>query len=376
MRAGWGTVLHAERDDSEVRHRLPGNGLEALLRAPTRGSGVLDAAGHRYLPRSFRAAASNDGTTRVTTSPLHALPATGRGSGTAYTLLAALGFSAVSTLTTLALAERLTLETVLMWRYVLASVVMVTFVVARGYARVPWREALKFILIGGGGQALLVGMALSSLRYITAATLGFLFYTYPSWVALVQTLRGAERLTAKRALALALSFAGIVVIVLGPAVRTHTLGALLAISADSWHGIALALGAAMVYGVYIPTMQWLQQSHPVPVTSAYAKIGSASCFFALAVTGGSLTLSLSSTAWLTISALVLVSTVLPSVFFLMGLMRLGPVRTAIVSTVEPFLTAVLGAIVLHQAVTGGTLVGGALIVAAVVVLQVRRERVA
>jgi drug/metabolite transporter (DMT)-like permease len=71
-----------------------------------------------------------------------------------------------------------------------------------------------------------------------------------------------------------------------------------------------------------------------------------------------------------------VSTVLPSVFFLMGLIRLGPVRTAIVSTVEPFLTALLGVVVLGQALTLSTLAGGALIIAAVVLLQYRRDRVA
>jgi len=77
-----------------------------------------------------------------------------------------------------------------------------------------------------------------------------------------------------------------------------------------------------------------------------------------------------------VSALVLFSTVLPSVFFLMGLMRLGPVRTAIVSTVEPFLTAVIGAVVLSQPMSPRILAGGAMIVGAVVLLQFRRERVA
>jgi drug/metabolite transporter (DMT)-like permease len=96
----------------------------------------------------------------------------------------------------------------------------------------------------------------------------------------------------------------------------------------------------------------------------------------LAVGDRSFTISLSTTAWEAIGALTLFSTVLPSVFFLMGLMRLGPVRTAIVSTVEPFLTAILGALVLHQPVTPRLLAGGAMIVAAVVLLQFRRERVA
>ncbi len=60
----------------------------------------------------------------------------------------------------------------------------------------------------------------------------------------------------------------------------------------------------------------------------------------------------------------------------MGLLRLGPVRTAIVSTVEPFLTAILGAMVLSQPLTMRTIGGGVAIVAAVIVLQFRRTRVA
>ena len=55
---------------------------------------------------------------------------------------------------------------------------------------------------------------------------------------------------------------------------------------------------------------------------------------------------------------------------------MGPVRVAIVSTVEPFLTALLAVIVLGQPLAWPTMLGGALIIGAVVVLQFRRDRVA
>jgi drug/metabolite transporter (DMT)-like permease len=292
------------------------------------------------------------------------------GAGTVYTLLAALGFGAVSTFTLIAVHQGVSLPVVLMWRYVIGAVVMVTFVSTQGYPRMHWRESMMFIVLGGGGQALLVGMALSSTKYITAAMLAFLFYTYPAWVTLVQTIRGAEPVTARRLGALALSFGGIVVIAGAPLAGGASMASL------PWNGIALALGAAMIYGMYIPLMQWMQKKHPVAVTSAYGKIGSAFCFLVLALSDQTLTARMSGTAWMAIIALTLFSTVMPSVFFLMGLMRLGAVRTAIVSTVEPFLTTVLGALVLSQAITANTLVGGAMIVAAVVLLQFRRERVA
>ena len=170
------------------------------------------------------------------------------GAGTAYTLLAALGFAAVSTLTSIALGEHVSLFTVLTWRYTLGSIVMVTYVATQRFPRMRWNESFKFIIIGGGGQALLVGLALSSLQYITAATLGFLFYTYPAWVTLVQALRGAEKVTLRRAIALALSFGGIAVIVGAPGAASLPV-----------KGVALAIGAAMIYGVDIPIMRAMQQ---------------------------------------------------------------------------------------------------------------------
>lgn len=291
------------------------------------------------------------------------------GAGTFYTLLAAAGFAAVSILTSLATAAGLTLATVLAWRYTLSAVVLVGWVGARQYKRIRPNEMLALVALGGGGQALLVFVALSALAYIPAATLAFLFYTYPAWVALVQAVRGAERLDGRRALALALSFAGIGVMVGLPAASPGA-------EALDWRGIALALGAAVIYGAYIPMMRALAKDHPVAPVSAYGKIGSALAFLVLAVSDGSFTYEMSAATWGVIAALTIFSTVLPGVFFLMGLVRLGPVRTAIVSTVEPFLTALLGVVVLSQALTLPTILGGALIVAAVVLLQFKRDRVA
>jgi drug/metabolite transporter (DMT)-like permease len=299
------------------------------------------------------------------TSPASRPDAAELGPGTLFTLLAAAGFAAVSILTSLATAAGLSLATVLAWRYVLSAVVLTGWVGTHPYKRIPPREMLRFVTVGGFGQALLVFLALSSLRYIPAATLAFLFYTYPSWVALVQAVRGAERMDRRRAGALALSFAGIGVMVGMPG----------AASVD-WRGVALALGAAMVYGAYIPVMRVLQRDHPVAPTSAYSKIGAALAFLVLSVSDGSFTWQIAPATWGVLIALTLFSTVLPSVFFLMGLIRLGPVRTAIVSTVEPFLTALLGVVVLSQALTLPTLLGGALIVGAVVLLQFKRDRVA
>lgn len=296
----------------------------------------------------------------MTVSSLH--PTAARTlAGTVFTLLAALGFSAVSILTQIAISGGMSLSAVLAWRYVLASLILVAWVgLEGGRRRLPFGDTIRWLVIGGGGQALVVWLALSSLAYIKPATLAFLFYTYPTWVALLQVARGSERVDAPRALALVLSFVGIVLVAGTPEGGP-----------DAFKGYALAIGAAVSYALYIPAMEWLQKDWPVTSTTALAKIGSAACFVFVAVSDRSFTWNLGLSSWAAILALTVLATVLPSVFFLMGLLRLGPLRTAIVSSVEPFLTALLGMAVLSQPLSASTAAGGVAIVAAVLLNQRR-----
>jgi drug/metabolite transporter (DMT)-like permease len=59
-----------------------------------------------------------------------------------------------------------------------------------------------------------------------------------------------------------------------------------------------------------------------------------------------------------------------------GLAVLGPVRTAIIATVEPFFTAILGAAVLGSQLGAATLIGGSLIATAVLVIEWNSTRIA
>ena len=73
-------------------------------------------------------------------------------------------------------------------------------------------------------------------------------------------------------------------------------------------------------------------------------------------------------AWATIAAIVFVATILPVVTFLAGLARIGPTNAAMLSTLEPVVTVVLAALFLHEALPSITLLGGGLILLAVLLL--------
>jgi len=72
--------------------------------------------------------------------------------------------------------------------------------------------------------------------------------------------------------------------------------------------------------------------------------------------------------WAVIAAMVVIATVIPVVAFLAGLARIGPTNAAMISTLEPVVTVALAALLLGETLEPVTLLGGGLILAAVLLL--------
>ena len=307
-----------------------------------------------------------------------------RRSPAAATLLVALAaccFGSITILVTIAQRAGAPLLTILVWRYLLGAASLVLLsggLAALGGAR---GRRGRLIALGGGGQAVIGFTSLLALRWVPVATLVFLFYTYPSWIALFAVLRRSERLDGTKLAALALSLAGIALMVGAP-------------NARSLHpaGVALALGSALIYALYVPFIGALSEGVPARVASAFVAVGAGLCFLAVgAVVAGvdalapaalsaatretmTVTAVMAPAAWAATATLAVVSTALAFILFLNGLAGLGAVRTGIVSTVEPFWAAMLGALVLHQRLGAETLLGGVAIALAVLLLQLRQGK--
>jgi drug/metabolite transporter (DMT)-like permease len=281
----------------------------------------------------------------------------------ALVLFSACCFGSIPILTTLATYGGAGLVDLLAWRYVIAAVLLVFVSGGLAQVRRSTHTAMQMLVMSGGGQAAIAFVSLSALRYIPAAMLTFLFYTYPAWVAVISALRGSERITRRRGAALALSLVGIALMVGIPgAGHLHPIGVL------------LALASALMYAVYIPMIDYLGRDLPPAVTSTYASGGAALILVVVALVRGGLGVHFTPLAWGAIGTMAVVSTVLAFIAFLRGLAVIGPVRTAIVSTIEPFWTALLGGLVLSQALVPRTLLGGLCIAAAVVLLQLGHGR--
>lgn len=277
--------------------------------------------------------------------------------------MSASAYGSLSILTTLGGRIGVGLLTLMAWRYALAAPVLAAIAGPRALAAVPWRRAVALFVIGGGGQSLVTYFSLSALQWMPAASLGFLFYTYPAWVAIFAALAGVERLTATRIAALVLALFGITLMVGAP----WNL-------ALPWPGVWRALLSAVIYAVYIPLLHRLRGPLSPAAASTYLIAGAATIFLVAAGRNGGalapmLAASVAPLAWTYAAILALYCTVVSFLTFLRGLEVLGAVRAAILSTTEPLFTAVLALLILQQPLGLPTLLGGACIVAAILVLE-------
>lgn len=278
-------------------------------------------------------------------------------------VIAACCFGSLTTVTFLAMQAGVPLVSVIFWRFLIAAVLL---------AALSWRArrrhkfdkaAWRLMAFGGIAQALISYLSFKSLDYLPVGVLGFLFYTYPAWVAIIASVRGNETLNRPRFFALVLAMSGIAVMVGAPHAKVL-----------STIGILMALATALLYALYLPMIHDAQKALPPLLASFYLVTGIAITFLVVSLTTGGMTIPQTPNVWGYLFLLAIVGTVFAFGALMAGLHVLGPVRTSIISTVEPFFTAILGAVVLGQELTLAIIAGGILIAVAVVILEQSSER--
>jgi drug/metabolite transporter (DMT)-like permease len=281
----------------------------------------------------------------------------------------AAAFGAMAIFGKLAFDEGATAGTLLSVRFVLAATALWCIALVRdhglGAVRSPARRDVAAGLgLGACGYALQSGCYVLALERIDASLLSLLLYTFPAIVTVAAVALGRERFDRRRVLALALVSAGLTLVLAGAGT-----GALEAA------GVALGLGAALVYSAYILISDGIAQRLPALTLATLVCTGAAlSLTIGSAATGQLRLGELSAAGWGWMACLAGVSTVGAIAMFFAGLSRVGPSTASILSTVEPLVTVALAFAVFGERLSGVQLAGGALVLAAVLVLQARGAR--
>ena len=286
--------------------------------------------------------------------------------GAIFCLLSAIGFGAMAIFGKLAYDEGVTVSDLLLVRFGVAAVVMLGIVWWRGgFGVLPRRTAVAAFAMGAVGYAAQSASYFAALDRIDASLLTLLLYIYPVLVMVGAVALKRESWSRRRVAALGLALAGILLVLLGAAT-----------SRFDWLGAALGVTSALVYTAYILTGdRVLSGIAPISLT-ALVCCGAATTYAAATVLrGGPTSLDAGPAAWFWLVTLALVSTVGAIILFFAGLARVGPSVASILSILEPVVTVGLAAAVFSESLSTGQLLGGVLVLGAVVVVQWPRSRV-
>jgi drug/metabolite transporter (DMT)-like permease len=286
--------------------------------------------------------------------------------GTVMCLVSAAAFGAMAVFGKLAFDAGVTIITLLAIRFTLSAAALAPFAVRRARAA-PRKRVLQALSLGAFGYAAQSALYFLALQRVDAGLVALLLYTFPALVTLGAVALGRDTLDRGRVASLALAFGGLVLVLS---------------SAGSAHaeplGIAMALGAALVYTVYILSSEpVLGDMDPRTLTALVCSGGAVTYLIAGAVSGR-LDFGFDAIGWLWLACIVGVSTLAAVILFFAGLTRVGPSRASIISTVEPLVTVGLAFVVFGERLSAVQLLGGALVLGSVVLLQLtgRRRRAA
>jgi len=284
-------------------------------------------------------------------------------------MLAAAGFSVMPTLVKLTYLHS-TFEPIdiAIWRFVLAAPIMWALVLySRRSTAVKANEELPVtrLLVIGVFIAAAVFAAFFALERLPGSTYIVLLYAYPAMVALMSRLLG-DKIHARTWFALGLALVGVALTVpnVATAAETDAVGV----------GLAL-LNAAIIAVYYLLTRRALDGVVDVSRASAVMMISAFIIMIMLILLRG-LQLPQNPLTALMLIGIGVFGTVLPVFGVNIAVQRIGAAQASLVSTVEPIMSMIVSMLILSEVILALQWAGAVLIVASVVVLQLRpRNRI-
>ena len=282
-----------------------------------------------------------------------------KGVGALLCLFSAAAFGCMAIFGKLAYDAGVDVGELLLVRFGLAAAVLAAVAFAVGQAQKLGRRAVVAgLLMGAVGYATQAGLYFLALERMDASVLALLLYTYPVLVTVAAVVIGREQASAARFAALGAASAGTALVLVGAG--TGALDPL---------ATAMGIGAAVTYTAYILCGDRVLAGVPPLALAALVTAGATVTFgiVLLLTTGPSL--DFGAEGWMWATAIALVSTVGAIIAFFAGLARVGASSAAILSCFEPVVTIGLAALAFGEALSGLQLVGGAIVLATVVVLS-------
>ena len=253
-------------------------------------------------------------------------------------------------------------------RLTLAAIIfaLVLYIKDRKGFRISCRDIPLFLGLGFVSILFFTICYFTAITMMSLSTAAILLYTSPVWIMLMSVLFFHEKLNREKLIALALAFAGCV-LVSGISGEGMTLT-----------GLFVGLGSGIGYGLYSILGTIALRRYSTYTVTAYtfifAAVGSwficqpADMFYKFSNAGDSGFLILF--CFLT----ALITAVIPFLTYTLGLERVEASKAGIIATIEPMVATLVGIIVFSEPLTLMSGSGIFLILSAVIILNLKREK--
>lgn len=278
--------------------------------------------------------------------------------GTILVIISATGFGLLAIFVKFAYGANLNLLTILSLRFLIAAVFLWAFVfIKKEDPRVESKQLLALFALGAMGYGLMSSFFFYAVKLIPAAVASMMLYSYPVIVTMLSAWLYKEAITRNKIASLLISSLGLVLVV----------GVVF--QGVNMKGLFFGGMAALVYSVYIVLSNKLVGKINSLVMTAYVITSAAIAFNIVGWLTGSVTLAINTQGWLAILAIALISTVVAIIAFFQGMKLVGPSKTCIISTMEPVITTLAAFLFFAETITMLQVLGGSLIIAAVILVQ-------
>ena len=252
-------------------------------------------------------------------------------------------------------------------RVTLAALIfaLILFIKDRSGFKIALRDIPLFLGLGFGSILFFTVCYFTAITMMSLSTAAILLYTSPVWIMLMSVLFFHEKLNKQKLIALALAFAGCVLVSGISGGGMTPLGLLVGLGSGIGYGLYSILGtiALRKYSTYTVTTytfifavvgSWFI-CRPVDVINKFSNADDLGFLIAF--------------CFLT----ALITAVIPFLAYTLGLERVEASKAGIIATIEPLVATLIGIIVFSEPLTIMSGVGILLILSAVVILNLKQK---
>jgi drug/metabolite transporter (DMT)-like permease len=270
--------------------------------------------------------------------------------GYIYIILSATSFALIPVFAIYAYEDGVSTTTLLFLRFAIASIIFFSYIFLKMRNwKITKKQIVYLILLGGILYTMQSTFYFTSVKYIPASLAALLLYLHPIFVAILSFIFNKEKLSKKIIIAVTLALTGIVMVLGSPKGEINLTG------------ILFAVGAAVMYSIYIIIGDRVTKKVSPMITCAFISLFSACSLFI----GGSFTHTISfqfgKIGWIMAVGVALFCSVIAMFTFFAGMNIIGPTKASILSMIEPVVTFILSTILFQERMSTLQLMGGVIV---------------